>query len=137
MVSLGTAPVVAGLLGRLLGEPPPPRAWYAATALGLAGVVLLVDGGGHAAGAGAGVVLAATAGAAYGTYVVASRRLLDAGAPALGVVAAVFGCAAVLLLPLALLARPALGPGVAEPSRRWPTSRSARRSRRTCCSPVR
>ena len=104
VVSIGTAPVATGLLARLLRQPAPPRAWYPATGLGLAGVALLV--GSSEASSTSGVWLAAAAGSSYAVYVVAGRRLLETGVDGLGVVAAVFTGAAAVMLPVALLARP-------------------------------
>ena len=80
LVAIGSGPVLTGLLaGRLLGERP-GRTWLAATGLCLAGLALLVLGGGaearpDAAGAG----LALLAGAAYAAYTVLAKAQLDAG----------------------------------------------------------
>ena len=104
VVSIGTAPLVTGLLARVLGQPAPPRAWYPATGLGLAGVVLLV--GSSDGSSASGVWLAAAAGSFYAVYVVSGRALLDTGVDGLGVVAVVFAGAAAVMLPVALIARP-------------------------------
>jgi len=105
VVAIGTGPAVAGVLGRLVnGEPLTPR-WTLATLCAAAGVALLAgDGGGTVDPAG--IALAVTAGAGYATCTVLSKRLLAAGAAPEGVMAAGFGGAAVLLVPVLLVSGP-------------------------------
>ena len=92
--------------------------WAAATALACAGVALLVLGGG-ADGDGrrpAASALALVSGAGYAGYAVAGKRMLDTGGAPEGVMAAVFGTGAVLLLPV--LAIVPAG-GLTSARRRW------------------
>ena len=71
VVSLGTGPVFAALLERLVERRRLSRRWAACTGAALAGVVLLTAGG-HGGGAGSavlpGVLLGLLAGLAYATY---------------------------------------------------------------------
>lgn len=106
LVAVGSAPVLAGLLGwARFGHRPTPG-WLAATAVCLVGLVLLcapdlsTDGG-----AGVGLLLALGAALAIATYNVAAKVQLDRGVSALEVPAGSFLVGAVLLLPL-LLAQP-------------------------------
>jgi DME family drug/metabolite transporter len=79
----------------------PGRAWLAATALAVAGCVLLITAGARIRVDGWGVVLALGAGGAYATYAVASKRLLEEQPPE-AAMAVVFCLAALFLSPLLL-----------------------------------
>lgn len=129
VVSLGTAPLFAALLERLLDPAARrrrlDRRWAASAGLAVAGVALLavfghderprdfgfVAGPGQAAAAGlqptstflAGVALGLLAGLAYATYTYTAGRLLDLGHSSRGSMAAQFGVGAVVLLPVLLL----------------------------------
>jgi drug/metabolite transporter, DME family len=106
VVALGVAPVVTGLLGMLLGERPTKR-WVVATAVAVAGVVLLVAGAGPGSASGAdlvGVAAAVGAGASYAVYTIAARALLLGGRRGVPVMAAFFATGAVVLLPFLLVA---------------------------------
>lgn len=112
VVAIGTGPAVAGGLGALVNGEPLSRRWALATALAGAGVALLVLGDGGASVDPGGVALAVVAGAGYGSYTVLTKRLLQRGEAPEGVMAAGFGAAGVLLLPVLVIA----GPGfLAEP----------------------
>lgn len=113
VVAIGTGPAVAGALGAVLNGERLTRRWAAATALAGVGVALLVLGGADDASIDPlGIALAVIAGAGYGAYTVVSKGQLARGAAPEGVMAAGFGGAAVLLLPVLLLAGPSF---VAEP----------------------
>ena len=103
LVTIGSGPVFAGLLGAaLLGERP-QRAWAASTATCLMGLALLSFAGAGQDGAGvdpAGLALSLGAGLAYAVYTVSAKRLMTAGAPSGEVMASAFGLGGVLLLPL-------------------------------------
>jgi DME family drug/metabolite transporter len=100
VVALGSAPAFTGLFGRVFaGERLEPR-WFAATGLACAGVCLLTLSGGSGGEVSApGIGLALVAGAGYAGYAVAGKHLLDRGGTPEGVMAAVFGTGAILLLP--------------------------------------
>ena len=99
LVAIGSAPLLAGLLTRQV-----TRQWLLATGVAVAGLVLLVLGGGGARLSLTGLLLALGAGASYATYVVATARALDDGAAPALVTAVAFGLAAALLSPALLLA---------------------------------
>lgn len=108
VVAIGTGPAVAGLLGALVNRERLTGRWAGATALAAIGVALLVAAGGHGADIDAGgILLAVIAGSGYASYTVMAKRLLDRGAEPIGVMAAGFGSAGVLLVPVLLAAGPA------------------------------
>lgn len=106
IVAIGSAPMLAGVLGLvLLGERPTLR-WVIATALAVGGCTLLVVAGSGDSGATnaahldvIGVLLALGAGAAYALYTIASRQLLRVQPPDAVTAVAFFG-GALLLAPL-------------------------------------
>src|SRR4051812_33464401 len=103
VVAIGTGPAAAGILGRLVNGERLTGRWALATACAAAGVLLLAGDGGGTIDPG-GIALAVMAGVGYATCTVLSKRLLVAGHAPEGVMAAGFGGAAVLLLPVLLLA---------------------------------
>lgn len=114
LVTIGSAPVFTGLLGWLLaGQSRPGRAWLLATALALAGLVVLLLPGRSSTADPGGVLLAVGAAVSYATYTLAAKRLLDDGHPPTAVMGAAFGLAALLLLPVLAALHPAalLRPG--------------------------
>jgi len=120
VVAIGSAPVFTGVLTLLTGGPRPGRRWLVATAAAVAGcTVLITDGlitGGRSAGANpAGVGLALAAGLCYAVYAVAAARLIRSGHAETEVMGALFGGAAVLLVPVLAASSPgwlATGRGV-------------------------
>lgn len=104
IVAIGSAPMLAGVLGLvILGERPTLR-WLLATLLAVGGCALLVVGGSSDAGSSVhvdaiGVLLALGAGAAYALYTIASRQLLRVQPPDAVTAVAFFG-GALLLGPL-------------------------------------
>jgi drug/metabolite transporter, DME family len=105
VVAIGTGPAAAGLLGRLVNGERLTGRWAFATACAALGVALLAGDGGGAVDPG-GIALAVVAGAGYATCTVLSKRLLVRGFAPEGVMAAGFGGAAVLLVPVLLIAGP-------------------------------
>jgi DME family drug/metabolite transporter len=77
IVAIGSTPVWAGAIGFLFrGEKPTVR-WGIATALAVSGcALLLLDARGGVSVAAAGILFALAAGACYGAYATASKRLL-------------------------------------------------------------
>ena len=103
VVGIGSAPIAGGLLGRIVRSERLGPTWFAATALGVVGAILLAtsadtDDGGESVAAG--LVLAVGAGVAYAVYLAASRTLLDRHSPD-DVTAVVFAGAGLVLLPVA------------------------------------
>ncbi|ROO83865.1 DME family drug/metabolite transporter [Actinocorallia herbida] len=95
IVTIGSAPAFAGLLALLSGTRL-GRRWQAATCLAVAGSALLVGGG---AADPAGIALALVSGCAYAVQSAAAERLVRDGLDPLAAAAAVFGLAALALLP--------------------------------------
>jgi DME family drug/metabolite transporter len=105
VVAIGSGPAAAGVLGRIVNGERLTGRWAMATLCAAAGVALLAgDGGGTVDPAGVG--LAIIAGVGYATCTVLSRRLIVEGAAPEGVMAAGFGGAAVLLIPVLAVAGP-------------------------------
>lgn len=94
LVAIGSAPLVAGLLGRHVTSD-----WLVATSVALGGLVLLVLAGGGARLSWTGLVLALGAGTSYGVYLVTTSRAVTAGAPPALTTAVAFAVAAIVLLP--------------------------------------
>jgi DME family drug/metabolite transporter len=103
VVGIGTSPIAGGILGRLVRNERLGGHWVLATVLGIAGAVLLATGAGDEGGSAVGLLLAIGAGVSYAIYVAASARLLDDHSPE-DVAAVALGGAAVVLLPVALVA---------------------------------
>jgi DME family drug/metabolite transporter len=99
LVTIGSAPVLAGVLGMLLGERP-SRAWGLATALAIAGCALLLVPGGHSDVRPLGTLLALSAGAAYAALTVATRRVVLHTRSPDATMAVFFTGGALLLLPV-------------------------------------
>jgi DME family drug/metabolite transporter len=105
VVAIGTGPAAAGALGRLVNGERLTGRWALATACAAAGVLLLAGDGGATIDP-SGIALAVVAGVGYATCTVLSKRMLTAGAQPEGVMAAGFGGAALLLLPVLAVAGP-------------------------------
>ena len=101
VVTIGAAPVFAGVLSLLTGGPNRPGArWLGATAAAVAGCVMLATSG-HTSGAKmAGIALALLASFCYAVYAVTASYLIGNGAQDRAVVGGMFGGAAVLLAPV-------------------------------------
>jgi GTPase len=100
MAAIGSAPVFAGVVSRLGHGPPLGRRWLLATAGGIAGAAVLLTGGRPAGVNVTGVLLGLAAGLSYAVYAVGAARLITSGVPGRAVMGGLFGCAAVLLLPV-------------------------------------
>jgi DME family drug/metabolite transporter len=101
VVAIGCGPAIAGLLGRVVNGDVLTGRWALATALACGGVGLLGLGSGDDASIDpVGLVLAVVAGAGYASYTVLAKRLLTNGHGPERVMAATFGIAALLLLPV-------------------------------------
>ncbi|MES1170264.1 MAG: EamA family transporter, partial [Leifsonia sp.] len=108
VVALGTGPVFAALYEWLGERHPLSRRWAVSTAVAMLGIVCLTVGrqagpSGVSAATFAGVGLGLLAGAAYALYTYASSRAIRSGEPSRGVMGAMFGLGAVLLLPVLLV----------------------------------
>ena len=100
LVTIGSGPVFAGLLGAVLLRERPERAWVLATAFCVAGLALLSGTGDDVDPVG--VLLALLAGLGYAAYTVAAKHLMSRGAHSSEVMASAFGLGGLLLLPVLL-----------------------------------
>jgi DME family drug/metabolite transporter len=95
LVAIGSAPIVSGLLTRHTS-----RTWAVATAVGVAGLTLLVlSGGGDGSVDAAGMALSLGAGVSYATYIVATKRVVHRGHAPVPTAAAAFTVSAIVLTP--------------------------------------
>jgi len=104
VVALGSAPIVTGILDAVRLRRAPTRRWTLATAIALAGVIL-VSGvvGGQVALTVAGLLASVGAGASYALYTVSAKALIERGWRSAQVMGTVFGLAAIAALPVLLL----------------------------------
>ncbi|MFU8875930.1 DMT family transporter [Micromonospora sp. SL4-19] len=106
VIALGSAPVFAGLLAWITRQAGPTSRWAYATSAAVIGCAVLVLGPGLAEGSAAadltGVALAALAGLSYAAYSLIGGKLMAQGHPSRAVMGAMFGGAALLVLPVLL-----------------------------------
>ncbi|RSN48795.1 EamA family transporter [Actinomadura sp. WAC 06369] len=100
VVTIGSAPAFAGLIGAAADRTAPARRWTVATAAAVTGCALLVGGGEDAGADLAGIAFAALSGLAYASYASVTSVLIVRGADERAAVGALFGVAAVPLLPV-------------------------------------
>lgn len=121
VVSLGSGPVAAAVIERVVDRRPLSRRWVVGATAALLGVVALAvarsgtaGAGSGTAGAGAGgfaagthpvwgIVLGLLAGVTYALYSWGAVRMMRRGLPSRPVMGAVFGLGGVLLMPVLLL----------------------------------
>jgi DME family drug/metabolite transporter len=108
MVVIGTGPIAAGLLDRLLHGTRPTRRWVTGVAVAIAGIAMMSGGGGDVVAAD--WLLAVAAGWCFPIYGAATSRLL-ADRPPVAAIATVFGAGVLPAATLAALC--ATGVGVA------------------------
>lgn len=103
VVTIGSAPLLAGLLAWGIDNEAPSSRWWPATGLGIAGVIMIALSSRDVGADGGGVLLAIGAGLSFAVYILASRRVVEMVDPFLGT-ARVFAIAASLSVPLLLWA---------------------------------
>jgi DME family drug/metabolite transporter len=99
LVTIGTGPIVAGLIDGLLNRRPPSLRWLSGALAAIGGVGLLTLDAPDADAAGIGLAL--LAGTTFPFYGLAAQRLMRRVRPEVAI-GAVFGAGAVLLAPLAV-----------------------------------
>jgi drug/metabolite transporter, DME family len=104
LVTIGSGPVLVGLLSAaFLGERP-TRGWWIATAVAVTGLALLsLDKAESPAVEMVGLLLALGAGFGYASYTVMAKRMMVAGSPPAEVMAAAFGLGGALMVPVLLI----------------------------------
>lgn len=109
VLALGSGPVFAALLELVVERRPISAGWAVATVVTVVGVALLASAAGDASGTSPliGVLLGLGAGFGYALYSWSAVRIIGRGAHgSRGVMAAIFGGAAVVLVPAFVLAGP-------------------------------
>ena len=101
LVSISSAPLLAGLISRMFGKPWPSRLWFFATSLAVVGVILLSAPTGADVGNARvlGALSAAIAGASYAFYTVVGAQLVEEKYEATDALAAAFSIGSIVLLP--------------------------------------
>jgi DME family drug/metabolite transporter len=104
VLTIGVAPVFAGILSAIYLHQRPGRKWALATALAVIGASIMVLGTADAVGGDpTGLLFGVFGGAGYAIYVTVSKRMIEQGHDAVDVTAAIFCGAAILLLPVFVL----------------------------------
>lgn len=104
LLTIGSGPVFAGLLGAVLLRERVEASWLLATGTCIGGLGLLsLAGSGDGAPDGVGLLLALASGAAYAAYTVAAKRSMRAGHRPADVMASAFALGGLLLLPLLVM----------------------------------
>ncbi len=112
VVSIGSAPMAAALVERVVDRQPLSRRWAVGATVGVLGVLALAlahpDAGGPTAGTSGtrpllGIALGLLAGLTYALYSWGAARVMRRGLPSRPVMGTVFGAGGVLLLPVLLL----------------------------------
>lgn len=99
VVTIGSAPIIAGFLSLVILKEKPEKKWYVATMLSIVGMLLLLDPSSGEKVSIAGILSALGAGLAYSVYALVSKQLLDKHPPDV-VLAVLFSISAILLAPL-------------------------------------
>jgi DME family drug/metabolite transporter len=99
IVTIGSGPILGGLVAWLVRRERPGRRWFIATLLALIGAVLLLSGGESAGVDPGGLLFAFGAGLAWAIYLVAAKSLFETHPPVF-VAGVVFAGAAVALSPI-------------------------------------
>jgi DME family drug/metabolite transporter len=105
VVALGSGPVFAAIIEWIIERRRPSLVWAIATGIAVLGIGLLVSGGGTA-GEGQvlpGVLLALLGGLGYAVYATASARAIRVGHAPVPAMGAMFGLAAIVLVPIAVI----------------------------------
>lgn len=100
VVTIGSSPVLIGLLSRLTGGQRLGPRWTISTAGAVCGCAALVYGGQAAGVEPVGVALSLASALGYATYAVCAARLIAAGTDHRAVIGVVFGGGGLLLVPV-------------------------------------
>lgn len=105
VVTIGSGPLIGGMLHALGARRAPSPRWLAGTATSVAGVAALGLAGSEVAADPAGIALAVAAGAGWATFATVGRHEIDRGVESTLALAVVFTGGALILTPL-LVDRP-------------------------------
>ncbi|KOY82341.1 EamA family transporter [Lysinibacillus macroides] len=100
VVTIGSAPVFAGILEWLIWKVKPTKTWVISTTFAIVGCILLFAVGGDTTVNSLGILLALSGGCMFALYTNVSKRLTEKAAT-LPAVAMTFSLCAVLLVPFA------------------------------------
>lgn len=107
ILALGSAPIFTGALEWVVFRRAPGPRWAVSTGVALVGVVLIaLSGGGSGSITAIGTAGSLGAGLSYSVYAVCGKLLLEAGWTPAQAMAAEFGFAAIVMLPVLVLSRP-------------------------------
>ena len=107
VVTIGSGPVLSGVIHAALTRSAPGRRWLAGTALSVVGVALLGLAGTTASADPTGIVLAVLAGLGWAVFATVGKHQIESGIDSTASMAAMFAGAAVALGPLLLWHSPA------------------------------
>lgn len=107
VVTIGSGPVLSGIITATIERRPPERRWVFGTAISIAGVAVLGLFGREITADLGGILLAVCAGLGWAVFATVGKRHIDAGIDSTASMAAVFGGGAVLLSPLLFVHSPA------------------------------
>jgi len=103
LVTIGSGPVIAGLLSWVLLKDRPRSSWAVATGVCVLGLALLIGSGATQPDVDpGGLLLALASSTGYALYTVAAKRLMNGGHRSDEVMAAAFGLGGLLLAPVLL-----------------------------------
>lgn len=100
VATIGSGPVLGGLLAAVLDRRAPSRAWLLGTSVSVGGVALLGLAGRSTAADPSGIVLAVCAGLGWAVFATVGKHQIDRGQHSTATMAAMFCGGAVLLAPL-------------------------------------
>ncbi len=104
VLCIGIAPIFAGTLSAWYLHHAPDRIWGIATAIAISGAMAMMLGTAFEVNGGLfGPIFAMLGGAGYAVYITISKRMMQLGCASIDVAAAIFGAAALILLPAFLL----------------------------------
>lgn len=106
VATIGSGPVLGGLLASALARRAPTPAWLLGTGVSVGGVALLGLAGRSNAADPIGIVLAVCAGLGWAVFATVGKHQIDAGQDSTASMAAMFAGGALLLAPLLLAHRP-------------------------------
>ena len=104
LLTVGTAPIISGLLGRAVLRQPLTRAWMIATAIAVVGLFLR-SWGELEMGDALGVAMALGAGVAIASYMGVAKGELDRGAHSVELPAAAYLLGSIVLIPILISQR--------------------------------